>query len=595
MSAVSTGRLIVEGVVENLRIYRLYLQERGRAAEREVGMEKGKRGGRGHGEGSKRGDEEEGRRKRHRHRSEDAGRERRERSHGHGRSHGRRSRDGRGDRDSQGRRDHDQHPDQRRNISAPDAEPPSGTHHQLSGALHAAEILLGPEGTPFGSLPTRGRGVGILPHAKSVYRHIKAEQDAGHRSKGFVESHVGTFLLKRRGGKSAVGSRDGEGERLLGEDRGVGDGSGGRNGSRRARRRSGSRGCKGRRRRQDDLVGEQVRDVEGSPDVRRGSSGLPQSGGSAALQPTPEMRSAPSVRDGQTERGKDSRDISHTPTIRIQSPTPPEPQTPFARGPLPETKSPKSEPGGPARSPHPSHGACTPPPLPTLPVAPPLFPPPPPPAPRSSFDPARGALLASIVGGVKLRNVSEEGKEDNSAARKDESRVEDTLTELPIYDRTPHSRDVEALKHVQSVEEEERNQEREPRSKCYKSQSGVDINDAAELENHRTAIPLPAPQPRVNVPTNFQDELAAKLRGVNLAKQSSKDETEPGLSGEPGILRPCASYETWRTVGSEYEEGYHEPDRAFRESLGNALSAGDSPRPPTGMVDSGRLFWTEPH
>ena len=85
----------------------------------------------------------------------------------------------------------------------------------MCGALHVAEQLLVPDGTPFDSLPKRGKGVGLLAHATNMYRHIKAEQDAGHRSKGFAEKHLDAFLQKKKDMKSAANGGDEEKEPLI--------------------------------------------------------------------------------------------------------------------------------------------------------------------------------------------------------------------------------------------------------------------------------------------------------------------------------------------------------------------------------------------
>lgn len=63
----------------------------------------------------------------------------------------------------------------------------------------------GPDGTPFGALPkyTRKKGsvLGFGEHVMNTYKHIKAEHDAGHRSRGALEMKVDELR-----GKSAAGS-----------------------------------------------------------------------------------------------------------------------------------------------------------------------------------------------------------------------------------------------------------------------------------------------------------------------------------------------------------------------------------------------------
>ncbi|KAH7399072.1 hypothetical protein DE146DRAFT_736489 [Phaeosphaeria sp. MPI-PUGE-AT-0046c] len=56
---------------------------------------------------------------------------------------------------------------------------------------------LGPDGvTRFGSVPRKGAGVGLATHFMNTYRHIKAEHEAGHRSKGMVERTMDRWRSK---------------------------------------------------------------------------------------------------------------------------------------------------------------------------------------------------------------------------------------------------------------------------------------------------------------------------------------------------------------------------------------------------------------
>lgn len=534
----------------------------------------------------------------------------------------------------------------------------------MSGALHvgaevaekAVERLLGPDGTPFGSLPTQGKGVGLLAHATTMYRHIKAEQDAGHRSKGFAEKHIERLLQKstENGGKGMVE----EEELLIEKNRSSRDGRSGRNGGRRRRHRSKSRRGEEHSKVIDRPVHEPVQEA-GSSGVRQGTRAPSQSGrsvqqstpfveqppgsvpppmqssrqddnsafapvlereevvssrgadGAASVRvqppappasvrepraPTPSVRGAPSIREVGMGNAGGSRSTSRVPTIRVQSPTPPK-QANSTQSPTPPVReipsrfqSPEPEqwePAHPVRSPAPSQHVASPPPMstpppamptpcpatpsvvdmptPTVAVAPPMPPPPPPPPPHSSdarpsADPTRDAFLASIQLGVKLKKVNDEDRKDASAARKDEARIEDATRQTPVYEETPHSHDVEALEHAQAVEEKERKQEEERAA--------------------RTKTPFIAPQPRMKMPANFQDELAAKLGKVKLNEQRGDGASEAGPSETLNVVKPRASNETWRTVFSD-NEGYSEPNQAFRERLGNTLSAGATPRPPT--------------
>ena len=67
---------------------------------------------------------------------------------------------------------------------------------------------VGPDGTPFGSLPKyspkAGLALGFGDHVMTTYKHIKAEHDAGHRSKGMLEK----LFVKEGGGKEAVRDRN---------------------------------------------------------------------------------------------------------------------------------------------------------------------------------------------------------------------------------------------------------------------------------------------------------------------------------------------------------------------------------------------------
>jgi hypothetical protein len=63
----------------------------------------------------------------------------------------------------------------------------------------------GPDGTPFGSLPKykskAGIAMGLGNHFMNTYRHIKAEHDAGHRTKGVIETALDEMRKKRADAK----------------------------------------------------------------------------------------------------------------------------------------------------------------------------------------------------------------------------------------------------------------------------------------------------------------------------------------------------------------------------------------------------------
>lgn len=274
LSSVSTGRLIVEGVVENVRLYRLYKEEEARKERRrERRMERGEGrrrhrsrreedGGRRHGdEGERqhRDRDEEGRRhqrrdkgeKRHRHQSRDGDERRRHRSRDG--SHCDRSRQrGTNSNDEQHmmsggagpagtlppnapplisshhpnspsspiqRKPHPNSPTPHNQHPVP--SPPtshSPSRHRTPPSPPSSQLpKTGPDGTtPFGALPQKLAGVGLAAHFFNTYRHIKAEHDGGHRSRGRIEKVVDGWRGKT-GGRKALS--DG-GKVLEGEDRG---------------------------------------------------------------------------------------------------------------------------------------------------------------------------------------------------------------------------------------------------------------------------------------------------------------------------------------------------------------------------------------
>jgi hypothetical protein len=231
LSGASTGRLILEGVVESVKVYRLYQQEKMskvsevRRGERDRGGTRdGKRHHRPHRHGQRSptdnaSSHENRQRRRHTPAEEQA---------------------------SNSVHDHnEQEHDQRGHHTPENHLETHPTHHLMSDALHAAESVLdhGPDGTPFGLLPTRGKEVGWMPHVKAVHRHIVAEQEAGLRSKGLAEKCVGAFLQKRRAARGGEEGK-GKGKEKVVEEVGMegdeGGGVGGR-GSRKLRKRRGGR------------------------------------------------------------------------------------------------------------------------------------------------------------------------------------------------------------------------------------------------------------------------------------------------------------------------------------------------------------------
>ncbi|KAL6710758.1 hypothetical protein ACN47E_007815 [Coniothyrium glycines] len=53
----------------------------------------------------------------------------------------------------------------------------------------------GPDGTPFGQLPHKGGG--LVDHFMNTFKHIKAEQEAGHRPKGMLEKKLEGWMSKK--------------------------------------------------------------------------------------------------------------------------------------------------------------------------------------------------------------------------------------------------------------------------------------------------------------------------------------------------------------------------------------------------------------
>jgi hypothetical protein len=99
-----------------------------------------------------------------------------------------------------------------------------------------------------------------------------------------------------------------------------------------------------------------------------------------------------------------------------------------------------------------------------------------------------------------------------------------------------------------------------------------------DAENHRTTTPLTAPHPRVVMPDNLQDKLAAKPQNINLSKEEDQKATEASSGDNPSGLRSCPSSESWRTDMSVHEDEHRIPDRNFRENLGNSLLTGETPQ-----------------
>jgi hypothetical protein len=196
LSSLSIGRLILEGVIEEVKIYRLGKDEKieeERTTARQTYRQR-------HSDGERHRhnhhDSSEYRRRRHKSRSRDESQDRHR--------HQSRQREGsqRRDRGQQGdvpdpvteapQADNPQH------IITSSADPtgvlPSPTREQPRSQSRSRHCQRhrnrprGPDGiTPFGELPRKPVGIGLVTHFRSKYRHIKAEHEAGHRERGMLE------------------------------------------------------------------------------------------------------------------------------------------------------------------------------------------------------------------------------------------------------------------------------------------------------------------------------------------------------------------------------------------------------------------------
>ncbi|KAF2829665.1 hypothetical protein CC86DRAFT_403011 [Ophiobolus disseminans] len=467
LSKASTGRLILEGVVENVKIYRLYREEKlMEAKEKEKGKKEMSRGDRGR--------NMERHRHRHRGRSEERHRRRRSREGSRDR-HRERSRGGEGSRERLLGHDgpdqvryepfdammtggagpagtlpsHDQNAERRprsRTRSQPKRHSPRRS--QARAPRSSTRRKTGPDGaTQFGDLPKKVAGVGLAAHFLNTYRHIKAEHDSGHRSRSAVEKVVDGWRGKTPGAVR-------EAERLLKKEPKWGDG--GRSGDGRGNdRRRGDRGERsGRDRTRDEGRGrghDRPRNVDrGDQDdrdkdfLRRPATPYPPRGmppnrqslenetpahPPRAPSPRPHTRHSELYNRTPSPPGAQVRDV--TPPTRLRSASPPwPPAASNAVPPYPDTPRGRSRSRSPAM-------AMPPPPPPSPPSPPPMpasrpRPPPPPTRPRST--PNRGALLDEISGGAfNLKPVRKVDEKSDAA-----------------YSTTSHSRAVEERERRQT-------------------------------------------------------------------------------------------------------------------------------------------------
>lgn len=364
MSQVSTGRLILEGVVENVKIYRLHKEEEARKEREQARRRRRSMADGGHKSGRHADSGGEGRR--HRHRRKHGSRDRRSRS-GERRSN-------REIPDPVIERDPD--PDPKYMMTG--ATGPPGTLPPIPSQQdqHTGEPQLqdvpsrtrsrsrsrprrssprprprspntrrGPDGsTPFGQLPKKAAGVGLAAHIFNTYRHIKAEHDAGHRDRSVVEKAVDKWRGKTPGKDQTHHDDRSRGDDRRHDDRTRGDnrthddrtrknnrthddrdqrheGRKRGDGDDRERRRDGSRkrGNDGHRRRHkyyrtDDMSRKKRKDPDLDKDLpRRPPTPLP---------PHDLFRDiSPSSRDFESPLPPQAP--LHLPALRVQSPTPP--------------------------------------------------------------------------------------------------------------------------------------------------------------------------------------------------------------------------------------------------------------------------------
>lgn len=421
MSGASTGRLIVEGVVENLKIFRIYKQNKAQEAKEkeEQRKERMRRGERKHHSTSHRS---EGERNAHRHR------------------HRRHSNDGYGDSGSRDRENHDQ--DTKHHSHALET---TVSHAQdlIPSALHTAKSRVGPDGTPFGSLPTRGKHVGFLAHVKNTYSHIKAEQAAGHRCKGFAEKYLDAVLRKRIEAKPAGGK---DKSQLIRNNGHFQPETGYWQHEKRQKHRYGSDRSRHYKKEEDatDRALEthtgklRRRNSRGGPvhDARTGrliqvgegngrhpsastQSPAPSASSSSDSNARLSARNLSSVNNSRTVSEGSTLGATRTPSIRVQPPSPsPSPPPPLSR---------------------------------SLPIT----------------DSSHGALPEGIVGGAKLREVAEEDKNDRNVLSKGKVITGLSSEDRPLYEETAHSHEVEVREHAQAVQEEEWSQEKASRGKSF--------------------------------------------------------------------------------------------------------------------------------
>jgi hypothetical protein len=219
------------------------------------------------------------------------------------------------------RQDHDQdQPAKSRSRSRSRHRSPPHLRAERVRASHSPSRRTGPDGTPFGALPKKKGG--LAAHVLNTYRHIKAEQEAGHRSKGVLEKALDGWMGKGSDSKGAVLKKKGlmnrenvgrEGRRHD-EDRGRFDDQGVHAGTRQ-HRDSGdvTRDRRGRDRHNSQTRGETQRDVEQTSGERGGHIATPD------IQITGPMPVHPHRQD--SEAAMERKPPSLNPYLRSRSPS----------------------------------------------------------------------------------------------------------------------------------------------------------------------------------------------------------------------------------------------------------------------------------
>ncbi|KAK1913268.1 hypothetical protein P3342_005204 [Pyrenophora teres f. teres] len=315
------------------------------------------------------------------------------------------------------------------------------------------QLPKGPDGTLFGSLPgykvKAGLALGFGAHVLNTYRHIKAEHEAGYRTRSFIEKRMDEARRRKMGAEATDKNR----RRRLDKTRAA---SKGEERLPEKLRKSSTRE-KEERRRVDKRERGNRRDR--GPPVPEVRVQAPMNTDTPRRKPVPVRHErSPSARSIELDGGEDSaqhlpREVSPSaPSVGLverQAPVEP-PRSDTPREISPSTRSLDLD-----RRQSPIEPSCpdtgslveT---IGTSRASSPIMSqaPPPPPPPGNHPPPHKHAsmvaLLGDIKGGFKLRRVTNSEKKDTSM---------NPSGERVVYDETPHSRDVEDRERAQLAEE----------------------------------------------------------------------------------------------------------------------------------------------